>query len=78
MDDLTGINVLYWGTTQMGNGDLVKHPISGYYGIVVGMPSNGMYAVDWVIDKNQKTLSEIVYTSEDESMLLLVNKSAAA
>ena len=59
-------------------GDLVKHPVSGHYGIVIEKTPSGMWSVDWIMDKNQKVLSNIIYTSEYESTLTTVIKSAAA
>ena len=59
-------------------GDMVKHPVSGHYGIVIGKTPSGMWSVDWIMDKNQKVLSNIIYTSEYESTLTTVIKSAAA
>jgi len=59
-------------------GDMVKHPVSGHYGIVIEKTPSGMWSVDWIMDKNQKVLSNIIYTSEYESTLTTVIKSAAA
>ena len=59
-------------------GDMVKHPVSGHYGIVIAKTPSGMWSVDWIMDKNQKVLSNIIYTSEYESTLTTVIKSAAA
>ena len=59
-------------------GDLVKHPVSGYYGIVVEKTPSGMWSVDWIMNKDKEVLPKIVYTSEYESTLTTVIKSAAA
>ena len=59
-------------------GDMVKHPVSGHYGIVVEKTPSGMWSVDWIMDKNQKVLANIIYTSEYEPTLTTVIKSAAA
>jgi hypothetical protein len=59
-------------------GDLVKHPVSGYYGIVVEKTPSGMWSVDWIMNRDKKVLAKVIYTSEYESTLSIVIKSAAA
>ena len=60
------------------SGDLVKHPVSGHYGIVIEKTPSGMWSVDWIMDKNQKVLSQVIYTAVYESTLGVVIKSASA
>ena len=59
-------------------GDLVKHPVSGHYGVAIEKTPSGMWSVDWIMDKNQKVLSQIIYTAEYESAIAMVIKSASA
>ena len=72
MDDIFSNKII------IETGDLVKHPVSGHYGVVIEKTPSGMWSIDWIMDKNQKVLSQIIYTAEYGSTITMVIKSASA
>ena len=61
-------------------GDMVRHPMSGHVGLIVGKDITGMWRVEWFASdiKEWKMLKNPINTIEYDSVLHLMAKAEMA
>ncbi len=59
-------------------GDLVRHPVTGHIGVLLGPEPGGIWLVEWISEKQGSMLTKRIRTAEYDSVLCLLTKAAAA
>lgn len=65
-------------TPALNIGDMVRHPVSGHIGIILGKEPTDMWTVEWIFIKTWDPLDVSIRTSEYDSAITLVKKAAQA
>jgi len=63
---------------QLNIGDAVRHPTTGYIGLLISQDDNGEWLVEWFATKEWKILKRSLRTTEMERVLFLIIKAEAA
>jgi len=63
---------------QLGIGDVVRHPTTGYVGLLISQDDGGKWLVEWFATKEWKILKRTLRTTEMAPALLLIMKAEAA
>jgi hypothetical protein len=64
--------------STLSTGDMVRHPVSGLIGVIIGKEPTGMWMVEWIFIKTWDPLDVSIRTSEYDSAIVLVRKAAQA
>jgi hypothetical protein len=62
----------------LDTGDMVRHPVSGHIGVIIGRERTGMWTVEWFSAKNWKLLEATICTAEYNTTLDLLRKAEEA
>ena len=74
---MSNISFLQRGN-QLDVGDVVRHPTTGYIGLLISLDDGGKWQVEWFATKEWKILKRTLRTTEMARALFLVMKSEAA
>jgi len=59
-------------------GDIVRHPTTGYVGLLISQDDSGKWLIEWFGTKDWRILKRSLRTIEMARVLFLVMKSEAA
>jgi len=59
-------------------GDAVRHPTTGYVGLLISQDASGKWLVEWFANKEWEILKRSLRTTEMERALSLIMKAEAA